>query len=282
MFKGVLLLLIAEIFFALSTVFTKLIINESDISSIEITFFRFFLGLIIFSIIGYIKKISIIPQKITLVVWRAVLNTAAVIVFFYSLTFTSITNANMLNMTYPVFIFLISPMFIKEKSPRILYLFLGISLIGIYFIINPNFQYVNKGDVIALISGIIAAFAIVTLRMAREYDNTFLILFYLMLIGSILNFIMMIPVFKWFDYHIGIYILCSSIAGLLGQFLITWGYKFISAGPGALISSSKMIFAIFFGVFIFSEQITWRIAVGGILIFISLIGVALNQYKNYK
>ncbi|RPI96573.1 MAG: hypothetical protein EHM32_02820, partial [Spirochaetales bacterium] len=57
MYKGILLLLLAEFTFALSTVFGKLVTNNSAISGIEITFVRFAIGtLVVGSYMLYTRK----------------------------------------------------------------------------------------------------------------------------------------------------------------------------------------------------------------------------------
>ena len=109
--KGIVFLLLSELCFTVSTVFSKMLTNTSSISAIEVTFARFFLGLIVFSGIIYKNSISLIPNRLSLLIWRGVLNTVAVILFFLASQYTTITNTHMLNMTYPFFIFLFSPLF---------------------------------------------------------------------------------------------------------------------------------------------------------------------------
>jgi drug/metabolite transporter (DMT)-like permease len=196
MYKGVFMLLMAELFFASATVFAKLVTNTSDISGIEIASFRFLVGFIASAFTVYKMRIPLKPHKTNLVLWRAFLNTTAVILFFMSVQYTSVTNANMLNMTYPVFIFLFSPLFIKtEKAKPLNYLFLLFTLIGIFLVIHPDFHKINRGDVFGLISGLVGGFSVITLRLARENDSTVLILFYLMGIGLAMNAIIVVPNF---------------------------------------------------------------------------------------
>lgn len=280
MYKGVILLLLAEFCFATSTVFAKLVTNTSDISGIEVASFRFLLGFIASAYTVYRLGISLKPFKTNLILWRAFLNTTAVIFFFLAVQHTSITNANMLNMTYPIFIFMFSPLFIRsDKSKPLSYLFLLLSTIGIYFVIHPDFQKVNIGDVFGIISGIIGGFSVISLRMAREYDSTVLILFYLMGIGLLMNAVIVIPTFV-VPRGINIfYIACSAVTGFLGQVFMTSGYKFITARDGSLMSASRIIFAVVLGVTVFSEDLTIRIIAGGILILASITGVSLMSYR---
>ncbi len=281
MLKGIGLLLMAELCFAAATVFAKLITNSSQISGIEVASFRFLIGFIASAITVYKLKIPLKPHKINLVLWRSVLNTLAVIFFFLSVQYTSITNANMLNMTYPVYIFIFSPLFIKsDKAKPINFLFLLLSCIGIFFVIHPDFHKINQGDVFGLLSGIIGGFSVISLRMAREKDSTILILFYLMGIGLIINSVIVIPTFVAPKGINIFYIICSACIGFLAQVFMTSGYKHITAREGSIVSGSRIIFAVLLGVTVFSEELSLRIVAGGLLILLSIIGTSLISFRN--
>ena len=179
-------------------------------------------------------------------------------------------------MTYPVFVFIISPFITGEKTKRDLFIFLAIVLAGIYLIVIPaesSFSSINKGDIYALCSGITAGFGISYLREARKTDLTHTILIYMFAIGSSIAGLMLI---NSFIIPRGIYLLHIMIVALLsylGQVMLTAGYKCISATAGSIVSSSRIVFGIFLGVFFFSEPLTVRIAAGSLLIMISLAGV---------
>ncbi len=278
---GFFLVSMSAICFATATVFAKIVNQASNIPGIEITFFRFFLGLIITLFIVLKRKQSIIPNKKKFVLLRAFANAVAVTLFFTGVEYTTVTNANMLNMTYPVFVYLFTPFINKEKNPGIYYLYLFISMTGIFLIINPDFSYINKGDVFSLLSGITAACAISFLREARKTENSFVILFNLMAIGTVANFFLMLPFFVMPKGILIFHIFMSALLGVAGQIFITVGFRYVDASSGALISTSRMLFAAVMGVILFSDPLDFRIAMGGILIFISLVGVSgfFNGFK---
>jgi drug/metabolite transporter (DMT)-like permease len=279
MTRGVLLLILAEFCFASATVFAKFITNGSDIPAIEITFFRVSLGVMVAALYMWQTKTSFRPKKVFLVVTRAVLSFSALVTFFFAVEHSSVTNANMLNMTYPVFIFLVAPLFKLEKMHKLALLFLVSAMAGIYLVIFPDFSNLNVGDIVGLISGIFAAFAIITLSVAREHDSTVLIVFYLMAIGTVCNAIMMAPVFVMPQQHVLWLLLCSGVMGVMGQVMLTMGYKNVSAKAGSMVSSSRIVFAALMGFFFFSEMLSARIIIGGMLIIGSIIGVSLLQKK---
>lgn len=280
--RGIYLLILAELCFATATVFAKFVTNSSDIPAIEITFSRLILGVILAALYMLKTRTSFIPKRIPLVIARAILSFSALITFFYSVEHSSVTNANMLNMTYPVFIFLVAPLFKLEKLHKISLLFLGMAMIGIYLVIFPDFSHINKGDVIGLLSGIFGAFSIITLSIAREHDSTILIVFYLMAIGTVINVFMLAPVFVMPHISDLPFLIASGLAGVSGQVLLTMGYKHVTAKAGSMVSSSRIIFASAMGFFFFSESLSIRILAGGILIIVAIIGISALRNKTME
>ena len=275
MTKGILLLLITELCFALATVFGKLVTNNSNISGVEVTFARFFLGLFIALFYVLKEKKSIVPVKKHLIVLRAVSNTIALMLFFLAVQYTTVTNANMLNLTYPVFVFVISPFINKEKSNPLLFIFLAMTMIGVFLVINPNFKHINIGDLFGLISAVCAAFGITILKEARHHDGPTVILFYLMVIGTVINFFVMLPVFIMPEGINILFLLISGLLGVIGQVLLTVGYKYVTPKSGSIVSAVRIIYASIFGIMIFHDHIDARIIAGGILVIISIIAVTL-------
>jgi len=288
MIRGFILLLMSAFTFALSTVFAKLITDMSNVHAIELTFFRFSCGLLMVSAYIIFKKKSIRPNNKKYILMRSFFNTIAVIFFFLGVQHTTVSKSNLINMTYPVFVFLITPFLNKEKTSATHYLYLMLTMAGLYFVVIPNTGFfntdINMGDLYALLSGIGAGFAITSLREARKYDSSHTILFYLMLIGTVINLIIVIPYFILPEGLVLFYVIMTTVCALTGQVCITIGYKYIKASAGSLVSSSRILFGIIFGVSLFSDPLTLRIASGGILIIISLVGVSgiLNKKKVIK
>lgn len=282
MYKGIIMLMLAELCFASSTVFAKIVTEHSDIPSIEITFFRFFFGIFVAYAVLRKTGVTMVPNNKKFVIWRGVLNTLAVILFYTSVKYTTVTNANMLNMTYPIFIFLFMPFFIPEKIKLIQILYLIISITGVYMVIQPNFNHLLYGDVIGLLSGIVGGVSVITLRKAREFDSTALIIFYLMTIGTFINGVLLITVFKMPTLYQSLNITVSALLGLAGQIFITSGYKYIEASKGSIISSSRIIFAVILGVIFFNDKLNLELLIGGSFILFSVIQLTLSERKLVK
>ena len=200
-------------------------------------------------------------------------NVTAVMLFFGGLQYTTVTNANMLNMTYPAFVFLLAPFINAEKTRLRNIFYLLLTMAGVYLVVAPDFRNVNPGDLLSLASGLVAGFGIPFLREARKYDSSEVIVFYLMLFGCLMS-----GVFLMWDCSVprgmvAVYLLLSGVSAALGQVLITIGYRYIEAAAGSLVSSSRIIFAGIMGVIIFADPFTAPILTGALLILLSLMGV---------
>jgi drug/metabolite transporter (DMT)-like permease len=279
MLRGIIYLVFSALSFALATVFVKLVTANTEIPGIELSFFRFLFGLLITLFYVLHRKKSIKPVKSIHVYMRAIFNTIAVLLFFTGVEYSNVSKANLLNMTYPVFVFLIAPFLNKEKAPKEYLLYLLITCAGIYLTMVPsgapfNRDIVNIGDIAALLSGVTAGFAITTLREARKYNHSYIIVFYLMLIGTIINGIMVIPVFISPHGIYILYILLCALFSYIGQYCITEGYRHIDAAPGSLISATRIIFALALGNILFGDPVTPRIIAGSALIMFSLSGIS--------
>lgn len=277
--RGVLFILLAELCFASSSVLAKLALIDSDLSGIQITFFRFIMG----AAVGFIaikrSKESFRPKNPKFVFWRAITNTTSAMLFFFSLKYTSVTNANMLGMTYPLWVVIFAPLLIKEQLLKRNLVYVFIAIIGVYLVVMPDFSGINLGDACAFMAGVTGAVAVIILRRARQYDSTNIIIFYLMFTGAIINSLFLPAVWakptteQWF------YILTSAILGLAAQIFLTVGYKYIEASQGSLVSSSRIVMAAIMGVIIFSDDITIRLICGALLILSAQYGIIQTKLR---
>jgi drug/metabolite transporter (DMT)-like permease len=279
MYRDMFFILMSAFGFALSAVFAKLVMNSSPITAFELTFFRFAAGFVMAAFYMGVNRVPLRPKNPVYVSLRAVFNVAAAVFFFLAVEYTTVTKSNLLNMTYPIFVFILAPYINKEKIPRLDYLFLALGTAGIYLVLMPDtgvfhLNAVNRGDMYGLVSGLCAGFAIAYLRQARKQDSTPVILFYHMGAGMLLTFFLAVPGFSAPKGMALAYVVLATLASLAAQLFLTIGYRSIHAAAGAIVSCSRIFIAALLGVSIFADPLTLNIIAGGIVIIISLIGVS--------
>lgn len=278
--RGVALLAVAALFFALMTVFAKAAMRaQPGLTGLQVAFFRFFLGFVgigLFRQFGPRQTVPLRPVSVKWVALRAVFNTAAVIFFFLGIQFTTVTNANMLNMTSPVWIFLLATLYEPaRKRPPVFLFYLLLTMTGVYLVVVPDLGQIQQGEAFAAVSGLMAGFAITHLHQARKHDHSLTILFYQFGFGSLVLAGLMWP---FFTTGGGLWVwagvLLSGVFGFLGQHLLTQGYRYIDTRTGSIVSASQLLHATLLGILVFNEPLTWRIGLGGLCILVSLLGVS--------
>jgi drug/metabolite transporter (DMT)-like permease len=269
------ILLLSSLCFSLATVFAKYAHNACpELSAFQVSFFRFVIGSLFMAVFIRVMKKPIRPNRRSFVIWRGLLNTGAVLTLYVGLRHTTITKANMLNWTFPVFVFLFSPFVNRERPGLGKYFFLGLTMFGMYWVISPDFSSVNLGDLSALASGVLGGAAVSVLRESRKYDDSYVVLFYLMIIGFILNGLLAIPFFIVPPPRVFMLMTVSAICGFLGQITITTASKHFEAASGSILMASGILFAGFLGTLLFGDPVTVKILAGGSLILLSLAGVS--------
>lgn len=264
--RGALLIFISAVLFSVNILIVKMLTAKTNIPVVEISFARFIFGLIVVSSYIYWSRIPFRPVNKKILCLRGFLNALAVLILFYSIEYTSITNANVLNMTYPIFVALLSHVLIGERFHPSAFFPLLLAAAGVYMVIQPDLAAIRPGDAIGLLSGIIAALAIIYLRVLRRTDETHVILFYLFAVGSVFLLIPMIPLFVMPDATAAVLLLICSISGVAAQYFLTEGYRFISAVGGSIVSASRVYIASFLGVMFFNDPVNLVLFMGTLLI----------------
>ena len=271
---GVLFISLSALFFTLSTVFAKYVNLASDLSPAVITLFRFMVGTVVIGAYVCIKRADIRPVRLDLIVWRAVLNSISLILFYFGVQLSTVSKANLLNMTFPVFVFLFSPFINRDRPTAVQCLFLGLTLFGMYLVILPDFSQVNAGDLLALLSAVSGGAAVGVLKESRKADEPAAILFYLMVVGLAVNLPFALPALRLPPAALWKDLLLSGLCGMLGQVFTTIGAVYFSASTASLIASTRIIFAVGIGVWLFLDPLPLRVLLGAGLIALSLAGVS--------
>lgn len=277
---GVLLVLLSSLLFTLSSYFAKVVTNITGMSGVITSFSRFSIGAISMFIYILATKKTFKTPDIKPIIYRAVFNSGAIILFSAAYNYTTMTKVNMLNMTYPLFVILIAPYFTKEKIKRSTYIYLVVIMVGIYIVTNPQIGSFNVGDLLAILSAVFAAISILSLTKSLVNNEGYLIVFYVMLFGTLLNIPTAMKDLSNFDYNGLLPVLAAGVFGFLGQVVITWGYKFVDSATGALVATSRIIMGGIIGYIFLNEPMNIRIIAGMILITLSLAG--LSGYFNKK
>ncbi|WP_413909664.1 DMT family transporter [Desulfobacula sp.] len=268
-------------FFYLATIIIKWAkIKGLHIDPALFVFARFLLGFISVLILMALKKKKIKAEKKGYLIGRTIANCVAVYCFFKGVDLTSVVQANILNMTYPLFIAIFSWMFLKEQRDAIAIIVVIIAFAGVWLILAPGKMNFHLNSLWALASGISAAISMMYLNLSRRVNDTETTLFFLFGLGSALIYIAFFDKINMPQLLDLKYLFLCSISGIVGQYLITIGFKYVTAIEGGIISSTRILLAAVLGPFIAMDPALsvfgW---VGAFLIFSGNIFLTLRKAK---
>jgi drug/metabolite transporter (DMT)-like permease len=239
--------------FYLSTVVIRWSQAEVSIAPSFFVFARFLLGsLVVCAIMIYRRQLPR-PRSYHLLLGRTVFNCVAVYCFYMAVEFTSVAEANILNMTYPVFVALISWALLREQRDPVAMVMVAVAFAGIWLILAPEKLDLKTANLWGLASGLSASVSMTYLNVSRQVHDTNTVLFFMFGLGALLIFAVFRGDFFWPDsrelYYLG---LCAA-SGVAGQFLLTIGFRHVTAVDGSIISSMRILLAALLGPFVVGE-----------------------------
>jgi drug/metabolite transporter (DMT)-like permease len=167
--------------------------------------------------------------------------------------YTSVAEANILNMTYPIFVAILSWVLLRHQRDRLAMAMVAVAIAGVWLILQPERMGLGVHSLWGLASGISAAVAILYLNLSRQHHDANTVLVFMFGLGSVLMFLLFRQHFFWPTgrelYYLG---LCGG-SGIAGQFLITLGFRYVTAVEGGIISSTRILLAALLGPWLAAE-----------------------------
>lgn len=256
------------------------------IDSSYFTFSRFFLGFVVVCVTMLISGQRFKPKRYHYLIGRTVANTIAVFCFYKAVEVVSLAEANILNMTYPLFVALFSWFMVKEQRDFFAVIIVGVAFCGVWLILSPANLATDLTSLWGVCSGFCAAWAMIYLNLSRKYHDSQTVLFFMFGMGALFIFILFKDSIFWPDMVEFKYLFWCSVAGVLGQYLLTYGFLFVTAVEGSIISSSRILLAALFGPLLVGDPpLILSGWIGALLIFganstLALRRAALNRRQS--
>tara|TARA_Y100000748_G_scaffold16357_2_gene12723 strand:- start:526 stop:1389 length:864 start_codon:yes stop_codon:yes gene_type:complete len=276
---------------ALFSVSTSPIIGRAltGVGAVSISFWRMFIAAIVLWLFSAIKPQKKMHSKNNLfkTLFAGVLLGIHFALFFEAIKITKIANATFLGTLAPLFTLFIELFVLKRKYNRSVLLGLLFTLIGSIIILGYQFDLESKytlGNLYAVICSICIALALMIGERVRSQENTIVYTRTLYLSASCTLFFIAFGVneeltgYK-FNEYLGLAFL-GLVPTILGHNSIYYSIRYVSPTIAAAFPLGEPIIATIFAYFIFHEQITINIFLGGIITMSGLILISI--YKKIK
>ncbi len=267
--KGIFCIIIAGFGFALMSLFVKL---SGDLPSMQKGFFRNIIAVFISSIplIKHWRVINI-PRNSTgwlVLISRSVFGTIGLVLNFYAISHISLADSSIIQKLSPFIIIILSYIFFKEEMTRFQVFAIIIAFIGITLIIKPSGNnIISMGALAALLGALCAGIAYTCVRYLGTHNisGEFIIFFF-----SSLSSLMLLP-YLILDYRTMTYyqlsmLLLAGISATIGQYGVTFAYKFAAAKNISVFDYSQVLFSGIFGYMFFGEFPDFQSLIGYIIV----------------
>lgn len=267
-------------FFYLATLIIRIGKDYVVIGSAYYALARFLLGFIVVITTMLIRKQRVRPRKYHYLVGRTLANTVAVYCFYKAVELGSLAEANILNMTYPLFVAVFSWFFLREQRDPVSIGIVMAAFAGVWMVLSPEEIHPDLANLWGLCSGMTAAAAIIYLNISRRHHDSQTILFFMFGLGALLILLFFHDTIFLPDATELFFLLSCAAAGILGQYLLTFGFLYVTAVEGSIISSCRILLAAVLGPLLVADTALaltgWF---GALLIFFSNAALALRKAK---
>lgn len=263
--KGIMLMILSAFSFAVMAS----IVKSLDIYPVtEKVFFRNFFSLIITIVLILKKGQSFIGNNKKLLLVRSVLGMLGIVFYFYAISHMKfLADASIMNNMSPFFVVILSFLILKEDISKYQVVALVIAITGVILIVRPKFDLTIIPALSGLFSALFAGGSYVAVRYLRQTDSPKTIVFYF----TLLTTVCMLPFILKGDWLMPrgldiIKVLGVGVFATIGQYAMTYAYKFVEASKISIYTYSGIIFSSVIGIVVFKESLEIFTVLGGALI----------------
>lgn len=273
--KAVFCMLISALGFTFMSVTVKYV---TGIPLFEKVFFR---NLISLGVAFFMLKKSSAPmfgrrENQLALLARSSFGLAGVVLNFYAIANLTLADSSMLGKLSPIFVTIMACIFLKEKIDSKQILSIIVTFLGALLVIKPEFSFEMLPSLAGILSAAASGVAYTLLRYLKDKESPDTIIFYFSLISVVFT-----APFALAEYvqptfiQLGL-LLATGVFASVGQFGITYAYKFAKATEVSIYNYSAIVFGIILGFIFFGEIPDTLSLLGGAII----IAVAFYIFKH--
>ncbi len=293
---AVLLILLSGLGFALMSLFVNL---AGDLPATQKGFFRNFVAFLVSLAIllqrkhgkGGVKtfwRAELSKKNLPWLILRSAFGTAGILFNFYAVSHLPLANASVLNKLSPFFTIIFAALFLREKVNKAQVAGLVLAFAGVLLVSRPDAGAYSLAHLwpilVGLAGGLAAGVAYTCVRHLgkRGADGSFIVTFFsgfsclALLPGLLLNYHPM-TAYQW------LMVLLIGCGALIGQYGITFAYRYAAPGQISIYDYSMVIFSVLLGVLVLGERPDVYTLLGIAVVFLAFLVMFLyNRHRSEK
>ena len=275
--SGIALMLLGAMTFAvMSTTAGAAYQRDPSLSAWTVTFVRSSVSLVTLIAIARGSGASLWGDRRPALWWRGVAGALSLLGYFLSMQHLSIGEAGFLNQTSAIWVAMLAPLVLGERTGRLVWLAVLGSLVGVALLVAPRGSEADLlGRGVGLASGLTAAFAYLCIRRASATNGPVTIVFYFSMLATVVSAAGALLTHQSLprDPVVIALLIGAGLSATAAQLLLNMAYARAPAGPVAAASATSPMFNTLLGA-LFLNQAPDRLAAWGMVILL-VTGVLL-------
>ncbi len=255
----------------------------------EAVFFRAFFAIPV--ILGWLALRGELKQGVRPIspmshVWRGVMGTTAMGLYFASLGLLPLPEVTALGFASPLLTVVFAAMFLGEVVRMFRIACVALGLVGVIVVLVPRMTVMDAasataalGAVLVLTGALTGALAQVFVRKMVRSEKTTTIVFWFSFTAAALSLFTIPFGWVWPAGWEWLFMIGAGLLGGVGQILLTSSYRFADASLLAPFDYTTMIFSLLIGFFIFAEVPTWATLAGAALVILAGILIIWREAR---
>ena len=198
--------------------------------------------------------------------WRCTVGLSAMACYFYAVQQIPLSNAVTLQYTAPLFVALFSGAMLRERVSPLVYGCIALSFVGTVLIVSPSLRSVDIDALVALISGVLSAFAYLAVRGLRTSATPDGVVFWFALFCTLATLPLAVSELPRLALPEVLAITGVGICAGVGQTGMTRAYQAARAAYIGAFSYATVLVGGIYGWLLFHQTLVWGDALGAALI----------------
>ena len=284
--KGIICGILAAVCYGTNP-FGALPLYEEGVNTASVLFYRFFMAVMMLAVMLIVQRISFSVSKGELKVLGSLgmLFAASSITYYQSFHFMDAGIASTILFVYPVMVAVIMASFFREKvtASTITSIILALVGIGLLYKGDAGISLSIMGVLLVMVSSLTYAVYIVIVNQSSIRMSSLKLTFYVLLICMLC---LLAYSFTSPDLHLMLppsprawFFACwlGLVPTVLSLIFMTIAVHEVGATPTAIMGALEPLTAVAIGVLVFDESLTFRLAVGIVLILSAVLLIVMGK-----
>lgn len=280
--RGILLMCAATVLASAMQVLVRYV-AQAGVPPFQIAFLRNALGIMIFLPLLRSGGVAFLRTgRLGLHAVRGLLNVTAMLMFFTGLGLIPVARATALSFTAPLFMALLSVLFLGERFRMRRWLALVFGFAGTLVILRPGMVPADSGSLLVVGAAMLWAVTMVVIKILSRTESSVAITAYMNLFLALFSVGPAVWVWVWPSPAMWIWLVAIGVLGNIAQIALSQALK--EADPTAVMPFDflKLVWATLLGLWVFGELpdlLTW---LGAVVVFASGFYIAWREHQERR